>query len=68
MSEPAPDFDDDFPGDAEMTVEDWLEVVGDAVEEALDDLTENEAGLMRLADFLRRKATEISAMADECEP
>jgi hypothetical protein len=73
MTEPAHqthDADDDDMDflDAQMTPEEWVETVDDVVAEAVEDLMENEAGLMRLADFLKRRASELSAMAAEMEP
>jgi hypothetical protein len=71
MTEPATttldDDDMDFL-DAEMTPAEWIEVIDDSLAEAVEDLIENEAGIRQLVSFLRRKATELSALADECEP
>jgi hypothetical protein len=69
MTKPAHINDDDDLFDAaEMTVAEWIEVIDDTIFEAVDDMMEDEAGLTRLAAFLKRKASEISAMAAECEP
>jgi hypothetical protein len=68
MTEPAYTLDDDFDDAPDMTVEDYLEIIDDAVDEALDGLMENEDGLMRLAAFLKRKAKEVADLAAEVEP
>jgi hypothetical protein len=59
MSEPAisPDEDDlDFL-DTPMTVKDWCEVLEDDIDQAVDDLNENE--IEELISFLRRKLYDI---------
>jgi hypothetical protein len=71
MNEPAQTFDDD--DFSPMSTKDWIDLIGDDIDEAIDDL-ENERDLAQLVAFLRAKADEIAAIEledsdpeEECE-
>ena len=63
MNEPATTHDDDDDIDGTMALKDWLEILGDDIDEAVADLVEVAGGdLDKLVAFLRAKADEIAAI------
>jgi hypothetical protein len=60
MTEPATDDADDF--DAPLTLQDWIEVVADDLDQAADALSEQE--VEQLCRAIRRKLAEINGDGD----
>jgi hypothetical protein len=62
MTKPAQTFDDDGFDASPMRLQDWVDLIGDDIDEAIDDIEQEGGNLAQLVAFLRAKADELSSI------